>query len=275
MPVWRAQGRISNFAPRPHAVGLYQPGSPGNTIIPVTPIQMTMRTRKFYDFNVHSAPEFHDSPQEMAKVASVYGYAGIAITNHTPHPPHPPHTRQLPQDACDSKLTVYSGVEIVAKNPHHLRQMIRKYRAEVSVLAVHGGSEKVNRAALETPAVDILAHPGERLNQVLMRLASDNGVAIEFNLDSIIRVRGAQRVRSLTEFRHNLKLARKYGAPVVLTSNAQSIYDLRAPREMIALATIAGMTVDEAITALSTVPDTIIKQESENRIMDGVEIVSR
>jgi len=83
------------------------------------------------------------------------------------------------------------------------------------------------------------------------------------------------RVQALTDFRHNLKLARKYGAPVILSSNAQSIYDLRAPREMIALATIFGMTVDEAIEALSTVPEAIIRRGSENWVMEGVEVVSQ
>ena len=228
-----------------------------------------MRTRKFYDFNTHAAPECSDPPEEMASVASGYGYAGIAITNHTPHPP------QTPEIADHARITVYSGIEIVAKNPHHLRQMIRRYRTQVSVLAVHGGNEKINRAALESQDVDILAHPSKSLNHVLMRLAAENRVAIEFNLDSMIKVRGRVRVQALTDFRHNLKLARKYGAPVILSSNAQSIYDLRAPREMIALATIFGMTVDEAIEALSTVPEAIIRRGSENWVMDGVEVVSQ
>ncbi|MEA1944666.1 MAG: hypothetical protein U9N07_04955, partial [Euryarchaeota archaeon] len=60
-----------------------------------------MRTKKFYDFNIHAAPECKDSPEEMAGVASGYGYAGIAITNHTPHPP------QTPEIADHSKITVY------------------------------------------------------------------------------------------------------------------------------------------------------------------------
>jgi ribonuclease P/MRP protein subunit RPP1 len=228
---------------------------------------MLMRTQKFYDFSIHTAPECSDPPEAMAETASGYGYAGIAITNHTPHQPQKPEMTDHP------KVEVYSGIEIVAKNPHHLTQMIQKYRAKVRVLSVHGGNEKINRAAVESRAVDILSHPDERLNHVLMRFASENRVAIEFNLDSIIKMRGRARVLALTNFRHNLKLARKYGAPMILASNAQSIYDLRAPREMAALGTIFGMTEDEAIAALSTVPEEIIRRGSENWIMEGVEIV--
>ena len=229
---------------------------------------MTIRNRKFYDFSIHTAPECSDSPEAMAETASGYGYAGIAITNHTPHQPQKPEMTDHP------KIAVYSGIEIVAKNPHHLMQMIRKHRAKVRVLSVHGGNEKINRAAVESRAVDILSHPDERLNHVLMRFASENRVAIEFNLDSIIRMRGRARVIALTNFRHNLKIARKYGAPMILASNAQSIYDLRAPAEMIALGTIFGMAEDEAIAAISAVPEDILRRGSENWIMEGVWIVT-
>ncbi len=229
----------------------------------------TMHTHKFYDFNVHATPECESTPEAMAETASGYGYAGIAITNHTPHP------LRAPKTADHTGTRIYSGIEIVAKNPTHLMQTIRKHRAKACVLSVHGGREKINRAAVENRDVDILSHPGEKLNQVLMRFASENLVAIEFDMGSIIRLRGSSRVRALAELRHNLKLARKYGAPVLLTSNAQSIYDLRAPREMIALASIFGMTTEEAITALSTVPEGIIRRGSRNWIMEGVEIVDR
>ena len=78
-------------------------------------------------------------------------------------------------------------------------QMIRKHRAKACVLSVHGGNEKLNRAAVESQDVDILSHPGEKLNQVLMRFASENRVAIEFNAGSIIKMRGTGRVRALAE----------------------------------------------------------------------------
>ena len=233
---------------------------------------MTMRTRKFYDFNLHAAPECKNSAEEMAEIASGYGYAGIAITNHTPRQSQTPQT---PRIADHARVRIYSGIEIIAKNPHHLRQIVRKHRANVCVLSVHGGNEKINRAALESPLVDILAHPDERLNQVLMRFAAENRVAIEFNLNSIIKLRGRERVRVLAIFRHNLKLARKYDAPMILTSNAQSVYDLRAPREMIALASVFGMTEDEGGFALSAVPEEILRRRSDNWIMEGVEVVSR
>ncbi|PXF60675.1 MAG: hypothetical protein C4B59_08380 [Candidatus Methanogaster sp.] len=102
---------------------------------------MTIRTGKSYDFSIHTAPECSDTPEAMAEIASGYGYAGLAITNHTPHQLQKPQKQGMTDYAG---IAVYQGIEIVAKNPHHLRQMIQKHRAKVRVLSVHGGNEKIN-----------------------------------------------------------------------------------------------------------------------------------
>jgi ribonuclease P/MRP protein subunit RPP1 len=62
------------------------------------------------------------------------------------------------------------------------------------------------------------------------------------------------------KMRENLKLARRYNAPMILTSNAHSIYDLRAPREMIALATLFGMSKEEATSALCDIPRGVLEK---------------
>jgi ribonuclease P/MRP protein subunit RPP1 len=224
---------------------------------------------KYYDLHVHSLPECADSPSRLALVARGYGYAGIAITNHSDY------WRKVTGD------DIINGVEIRAKNIPELRKKIGKYRPKVDLLLVHGGDPKINRAAVEDVRVDILAHPENGrdigFNHVLAKSATNNNVAIEFNLDVLIHLRGGLRVKALSDFRRNLKLVRKFSVPVVLTSNAKSHYDLRAPREMVALAGLFGMSEDEAIRALSNVPAEIIERNRERRrlgyVMGGVEVV--
>ena len=74
------------------------------------------------------------------------------------------------------------------------------------LLIVHGGSETVNRAALENPRVDVLNHPAfdksSGLNQVLAKAAAENGVA------------------TTSEFAYNLdeawEIAKKIGFPLII-----------------------------------------------------------
>ena len=231
-----------------------------------------MAKPKFYDLNVHSIPDGKNTIPEMAALAIHFGYSGIAITNHS-------NTEFKPPKFESNDFEVFRGIEIVSNNPSKLHGLIGKYRKNVDVLVVHGGDENINRAAVENRNVDILAHPqtpkDSGLNHVLAKSASENNVAIEFNLDVIFKGRGGRRVHALSHFRKNVEIARKFDVPMILTSNAPSYFDLRAPREMMALAGLFGMDKNEAITAISTVPAGIIARNRPGSgfIRQGVEVI--
>ncbi|MEA3324365.1 MAG: RNase P subunit p30 family protein [Euryarchaeota archaeon] len=129
---------------------------------------MTIRTGKSYDFSIHTAPECSDTPEAMAEIASGYGYAGLAITNHTPHQLQKPQKQGMTDYAG---IAVYQGIEIVAKNPHHLRQMIQKHRAKVRVLSVHGGNEKINHTDIFSNRIFKRPCRSKQQHQSVQRLA--------------------------------------------------------------------------------------------------------
>ncbi|MFP4655915.1 MAG: ribonuclease P protein component 3 [Methanohalobium sp.] len=228
---------------------------------------------RFYDFNVHTVPDGKNTVNEVMAIAKHFGFSGIVITNHSNV-----EKTHIEQD-MHSGVEAVKGVEIVASNPSKLHGLVGKYRKDVDVLAVHGGNEEINRAAVENPNVDILTHPQTTknggINHVLAKSASYNNVSIEFNLNSLIKGRGGKRVHTLSFFSKNLELARKYNVPTIITSNAHTCYELRAPREMVALAELFGMGKDEAIKSLSKVPENIILKNRENSgtVRNGVEII--
>ena len=168
---------------------------------------------------------------------------------------------------------IFKGIELVEENPSKLHGLIGKFRKSVDVLIVHGGSETVNRAALENPRVDILNHPAfdksSGLNQVLAKAAAENGVAIGLTLRSLLNSRGSRRIRLLSDLRANLDLARKYEVSLVLSSDAMSCFDLRSPMDALALAEICGLEEDEAIDAMSTVPEKIISRNRPGPDISG------
>lgn len=211
---------------------------------------------KFYDFYTHP-----DNTSLMAKEGKRYGYSGLAVIGQGTN-----EKTIFPED-----FSIYRGVEIQAK-PSRVREEIRKYRESDHILIVEGGEEEINRAAVETEGLDILMHPLE-FNNVLAKAASDNSVSIGFNLGLLIRLRGEARVRELKTMRINLKHARKYKLQLILTSDAHSIYDLRAPREMVAISSLFGMTEKEAVDAMSATPLNILRRKSPNYIQEGIEII--
>lgn len=224
----------------------------------------------YFDLNTHPYPEGSSSVSRMALEAGRLGFSGICASPH--------HDFYTGKEPLPPDFRVLRGVEVAAANANEMRRLLEKYRNRVEVLAVHGGDEAINRAACEDGRADVLTHPQDSsktsgINHIIARLAADKQVAIEFSLFPIIRIRGGTRVRTLSSYRANFALVRKYGAPYVITSGAMSHYDLRDARSMIALARLFGMNEAEAIKGLSYYPEQIIRRTSPGYVMEGVEIV--
>ncbi len=222
----------------------------------------------FYDLSVHAYPEGGSTASRLALAAKGLGYSGICVANH-------------PEFFLEASLItgveIVQGVEVVAKNANDLRRQVDRFRSRVRGLAVHGGGPGINRAACEDDRVDILLHPPDGttsgINHILAKLAADRHVAIGFELLPIICGKGGSRVRTLSNYRTNLALAKKYGAPYVVVSGAMSHYDVRDVRAAVSLCRLFGMSEKDAIKGLSHYPSEILKRRSPGYIMEGVELV--
>lgn len=225
----------------------------------------------FFDFHVHGN-------SENAFEACRLGYNGIAIIQSSKN-----YDLQKIEEIKESidDFRIFSGVEIYAKNPEDLKKKVQKFRDKEDVLIVNGGNLKINRAACEDPRVDILAHPYKNrrdsgINHILAKKASENKVAIELSINPLIKTRLSLRAKLLSHFRHIIKMQRKFGFPIIISSNAYSKYDLRTPNDIIALACCFGMTAEEVKDSLSQNPLNIIKRNNirENLVVKGARIIN-
>jgi ribonuclease P/MRP protein subunit RPP1 len=238
----------------------------------------------FFDFHIHGGPE-------LAIDAGNIGYHGVGLAVYSRDCLNQPETiKNLRKSINDlneygnlniggnlnedgnKPISIQIGVEIEAKNPEDLRKQVQKFRKKADIILVHGGDLKINRAATEDPRVDILSHPYRSrfdggVNHVLAVKAAENRVALEINLKYFLLTRPNQQYRVLNQFQQIMKLHRKYGVPVIITSDTSSFYGLRNPRDIIAMAACFGMTNDEAMSALSKTPQEIIQR---NKIRDKV-----
>jgi len=203
----------------------------------------------FCDGNVHSLPEGSDSPSRLALEARRLGFGCLIICNHSRF-----EKAFFPEAASFIRgVEVVMGIEVVAENAKVLHSRARSAKTRYPFVAVHGGSEEVNRAACEDPSVDLLVHPEEgrkALGIAMIKAARDNDVAIGFDLSPMIRLRGASRSRWMGLALRNLALMRKFEVPAVITSGAMSHLDLRTPRDLISLAEVVGFEASEAKEAL-------------------------
>ncbi|MGD9627039.1 MAG: ribonuclease P protein component 3 [Methanobacteriales archaeon] len=234
---------------------------------------------KFYDLHIQGKNFQED--REILKEARRLGYSGAAITYpDKSYKEAKKALKRLEEEFQD--FEVIKGVSIISETPRKLRRKVDKFRKTADIIIVKGGDPKINRAACEDIRVDILTRPYQNrrdpgINHVHAKAAAENNVAIELNTNDIIRSYLKVRTRLFEYYRDIIKLHRKFHFPIVITSNATSTYDLRTPRDIIALFKCINMQEDEIIDALSTIPRSIIEfnKQRDSMIILGAKIVNK
>ncbi|NOQ55186.1 MAG: hypothetical protein GQ477_00085 [Nanohaloarchaea archaeon] len=242
--------------------------------------------RKFNDLHIYSNLSIgQNSVADIIKTAESLGFSSICIIDHIKDK-NKDNLDNLREEILKHKtdLEIYTGVEISTEDPEIMRLQIKRLRDRADIIIVSGGSSKINRAAVENPKVDILAHPerGRKdsgIDNVMAKLAFENGVAIELNFKFVLHSYRKVRAHMLSHMRTNIILAKKYKAPIVITSGAESIFDMRAGRELASLGALINLELSEALNAISSIPEDIIihakKVKDKNYIMSGVEVVKK
>lgn len=208
-----------------------------------------------YDFHTHSTlSDGTLSPIELIRRAVVAGYRAIAITDHVGLGSL---ERVLAETIEDCKvarrywnITAVPGVELTHLPPDAIDQAAEQAkRLGAWIVVVHGETivepvEKgTNRAAIKSPYVDILAHPGLLATEDA-RLAAKNGTFIELS---------ARRGHSFTNG-HVVRLAQTTGLRLLLNSDAHDSEDLLTPFLAMAIARGAGLKKGQLTHLLSEAP---------------------
>ena len=220
---------------------------------------------------VHAHPDGEATVARLAATAGDYGYDGVVVRNHGDT--QADYDPAGVAEACG--IDVVAGIEIRADEAGRAGGLVGNYRSKRDVVCVHGGD--LNRFAVEQPAVDVLAHPmadGD-VNHVLARAAVENGVHVEFSFSRVLRADGDARVRAIQGLRKLRELVEQYDVPFVVSADAHSHLELRAPRELYAVGEVVGFdreTVEAGLAAWGDIAARNRKRRAETFIEPGVRI---
>lgn len=235
---------------------------------------------RYFDLHMHSGFSGGESSlEQLASTAKELGYGGICFAEYFQNENQLKKLKQeLARVSRKIGIEVYLGFE--ARSASELHKLVER-RKMFDILLVQGGDLKMNRLACETPQVDILTHPENNrndsgLNQVLVKLAAKNNIAIEINFREILLASKRTRNNIMKNISNNIRLAKKFHAPIILCSGGISHFELKDPLVMISMANQLGMELNEGKKSISKIPENIIKQSKERNsnkwIMPGVKI---
>ncbi len=183
------------------------------------------------------------SPIELVRRAVVNGYTGLAITDHVGVGGMKALMERLREDCRVAQdawgIPVIPGVELTHLPPARIASTAAMAKdAGAAMVLVHGETPAepvepgTNRAAVTSPDVDILGHPGLIMKDDA-RVAAENGVFLEIS---------ARSGHSLANG-HIVRTAIVTGASLLVDSDAHAPGDLLT--EMLAFNVAVGAGLDE------------------------------
>ncbi len=214
-----------------------------------------------YDFHTHtSISDGALSPLELVRRALINGYCAIAITDHVGIGYL---ERLIAETAADCLLaqnhwniTAIPGVELTHLPAAAIAETAKKAKEMgAKVVIVHGETTAepvepgTNLAALKSPHVDILAHPG-LLTLEEAKLAASNGIYLELT---------ARKQHSTTN-KHVAQISRLAGAKLIVNSDAHDELDLLTSKLAYSIAQNASLTEAEITNAITTNPQALLQK---------------
>lgn len=212
-----------------------------------------------YDFHTHTfLSDGALLPIELIRRAIVNGYEALAITDHASASNL---ERVIEETSRDCQLArdmwgflAIPGVELTNCPASSIADLAaRAKRAGAAIVVVHGETlvEPVepgtNNAAVESSDVDILAHPG-LIALEDAQAAAKRGLFLEIT---------SKRGHCLSNG-HVARIARETGAPLLVNTDAHEPRDLLTDEFARMVALGAGLSEDEAETALRRNPQLLL-----------------
>ena len=232
----------------------------------------------FFDLNVKGSSL--ENNVKLARQASEYGWEHINFSYNQNDFKNALNLSDELKDNLKDIITFNYTLEIKSTNINEIRKAVHKFRNDSLCISVIGGDLKVNRAVLENVKIDVLSRPylkryDSGLNHILAKEALKNNVAIELCFEDILKSYLAPRAKIISNFRDIYTLYRKFDFPLILSSRAESIFDVKTTQDFVSVFKQTGLSEDEIITAFKTSKDILeFNKNRKDLIFKGVRRVN-
>ena len=224
----------------------------------------------FFDLNIVGSSLKNNL--NLAMEASKYGWEHINFSyNQNDFKDALDIKREL-SDNLDGIINFDYTLEIKSNNVNEIKKTARKFRNKSSCISVVGGNLKINRATVETIQIDVLSRPYLRrfdggINHVLAKEAVKNNVAVELCFKDVLRSYLSHRSKVISNFKDIYTLYRKYDFPLILSTRAESVFDIRTTHDFIAFFKQTGLTASEIDKSLLTAQNILEFNEDRDKMI--------
>jgi len=221
--------------------------------------------REFIDLNLKATGK---NLEEMLEKAGKLGFTKVGV--------------EIKGVASD--LDIVSRVNLTPRNTNELSRDLKKYRKRFEIISVQCNNIKVARQAAKDHRVDIISFPAYRngkrrvwLDRQEANLASGSNVVYELLFSDLLGKSGVSASKVIYNWSMELSNARKHDIPVIVSSGACSVLEMREPRALASMMVLLDVDEDEALDMVSVTPLKLVERNrrklDDDFISPGVRVV--
>lgn len=237
-----------------------------------------MSKRYYADLHVRVTDE-GDAPELLIKMARHLGFSLIALSFDDPHKLK--DLKGIKDRARALGVDVAIRADLRPSSPSELKECLRKLRRSVEVIGVYCYDTSIARTAARDRRVDVTFYDPENVLSILdegqLSLLAESGHYVEVNLVDFLHAAPDKQAKTLWNYGLALKRVTRRGIPIAVSSGASKIVDMRAPRELYAIAYLLLDEKEMAREAVSTKPMELVylnrEKLSPSFVQPGVRMV--
>ncbi|MFX1509806.1 MAG: RNase P subunit p30 family protein [Promethearchaeota archaeon] len=209
-----------------------------------------MRT---YDLHIRFNPNKNEEEfRRIKEMAMKLGFRGIAVES--------PTRGRFEENA--SPFEVLHRITLAPRSAARLRMRAKKHAQETDLLVIRGRSKPIWHVAAEIPTIHMVmlndVEDYMTVDSKVARIMANHNKPVELCLHNLLTLTGSIRSRLMRVMNTAIDYLERANCPLVLTSGASSLYELRAPKELEALGYLASVSEKTAKNAIHEMPSTLV-----------------
>lgn len=152
-----------------------------------------------------------------------------------------------------------------------IQNTVRDKKVQGVLNYVPVSDNKFTRTVLSQPVVfglyDYHISPRDGFDRVCARMAEERGVAVDISVRPIIMSRGWERQKILRRYEELIRLWHRYRFPILISTHAQTVTDIRSPQALISLCSLFGLDKRETQEIISSLPNLIHPEKLVREIL--------
>lgn len=179
------------------------------------------------------------SLSRFCAIAKELGYSGLAVETST----------LIPEYLCEN-YHLYRRLTLSLPNASRLKFHAKERRKKTDLLVVQGHTKPICLAAAAASDVDMVMFRGIEdfgvIDSLVARTFSNQEMLAEVCLGGLIQSSGPNRSRLMRSMATAVEHLVRANCTLIITSGATAPLELRAPRDLVALAFLANIPEDVA-----------------------------